>query len=461
MAKSKASKGNTAQSRSQNVRRKVKHASLFERRYPRGPYCLQYSENAWRSAYIERLDDKKISHILAVNCKNIEDQILALRCFTIDPENFNKRKEFTRCLLDCLHKHHGVIYEGVIFGSSVNGMGFLDSDIDLRLRPLEQISEDELEPKTYDQDMVHWALRNIAFETDRCHPAVGKFVPSSRCPIAKLQFMSPKDLQGWKYDISLVTSPLCCLNSYYLRFLCRLEPKFQCLAITLRYWARVHDLVQSGYFSSYALINMLIFFCQNLNPPLLPTVDRMRDKYLESNDLRMEKLASSKSEGPSEQVTNALTQLEWQCLINLNEDSYTRSKNSEPMCLLLLKFFHFYLNLSYSKNIINTRTGRLISFGDFAKSELYQKQFPLKSYLNIQDPFDLKHNLTSGMTGKHFMLIMLTMRYSYEKLANEIHRFKVPSDLKRGGRDHSHGSMFWGLNTILRPLTKEERSDFF
>lgn len=440
----------------------------------RSTSCLQYP--AKKFAHVTRIDPNRIKHILTSKCRSIEHQIYYLRWLIVDPsdDNFKQRKEFTRYLLDCLYDHHGVAYQGILFGSSVNGLGFIDSDIDLRLRPLTRISQDELEPVAYDQDMVERILRNIAFQTTRCSPAIGEFVPSSRCPIAKLTFINGdrqnlKSLEeGWKYDISLSTSsPLGSLNSHYMRFLCHLEPKFHYLATVIRYWAKMHNLIQSGYLSSYALINMLIFYCQNVEPPLLPTVNEMRDKYLSANDRRLKKerkLKSDNDSGTCSVITTAMTQLEWQCLLILDRSAYRESKNTEPLSLLLLKFFEFYLKFPFSRNIITTRTGRPIPFSEFPRSPQFHRRFPLKDYINIQDPFDLRHNTTSGMTGKHFMLLMLTMRCSYERLACEINdNFKVPRKIRQGSSlgKNELNLLHWGLNSIFTPLTAEEKMGFF
>lgn len=398
---------------------------------------------------IHQLDHKLIKDTLNNNCNTIEHQFITLRdCIQLTSEDRRRRLMFTQCLLTCLHKHHNIIYQAILFGSTVNGLGFRDSDIDLRLRPLALVdNQGTYEPVNLDDDMVDRILKNIAHQTTKCSPAYGEFVPSSRCPIAKLIFIKPESRlknqpeDSLKYDISLSTNPLSSFNSLLLRFFCDLEPKFHLLATTLRYWSTSHDLIVPGRLSSYALVNMLIHFCQVIKPPLLPTIDEMRDLHLKN---------CSKSEDTQKACMKGLTQVEWQCLVCLRKKLYKPSKNNEPLSVLLLKFFEFYLKFPYSTHIITIRTGRALNHSEFKNSKQYDKGFRLKPFINIQDPFDLKHNLTAGMEGKYFKYFMVRLRYSYERLFQELlNNFsrKIPSSSNKNRQTQ------WGLNVIFTKFT--------
>lgn len=419
---------------------------LFHHR-ERKPDCLirpgqQYLE-------IHPLDRKHIWDVLNNSCDTIEHQFIALRkCVQLTNEDYRRRYMFTQCLLTCLYRHHNVVYQGILFGSTVNGLGFRDSDIDLRLRPLRQVDpQGTYEPVTLDEDMVDRILRNIAHQTTKCSPAFGEFVPSSRCPIAKLIFVKPDTVKNnppedsLKYDISLSTSnPLSSFNSLLLRFLCDLEPKFHLLATVLRYWSVQHDLIIPGHLSSYALVNMLIHFCQAIEPPLLPTIDKMRDLYFEKC---LDEEDGTKPSG------RGLTKLEWQCLVCFRKEFYKPSKNTEPLCVLLLKFFEFYLKFPYSTHIITARTGRALDHKEFSQSNQYDRRFRIKQFINIQDPFDLKHNLTAGMQGRYFKYFMITLRYSYERLFQEL-----LNNFSKGFMQKKRQS--WGLNVLFTDLSDKE-----
>jgi DNA polymerase sigma len=478
MSKKKKNKDNEAdlqtliRTRIHPRRLNAREKKTFERVY-RQYSCLAFRHTFQSAIGLDKIDRNFVRHNLGVTCKTIEHQIVRLRDITrLKERHLTQRKMVTRHLVDCLSKHHNVIYEGILFGSTVNGLGFVDSDLDLRLRPLKKVGPNELEPVHFDKDFAENTLRNIAFQTTRCAPAIGNFVPSSRCPIAKLTFLQgdpkmPKSLQeGLSYDISLSsTSSLGSFNSLFLRFLCKLSPKFHLMATVLRYWSKVHKVVASGYLSSYALVNMLMYFCQNLNPPLLPTVDQMRDIQI-AKEFKEKK----KSNGGQDKL-RALTRLEWLCVVCMEKSLYPKCSNDEPVAVLLLKFFEFYLNFPYSTDIIITRTGRSLPIQKFKTSDLYHPRFPIKEFINIQDPFDLTHNLTCGMTGEHFNTLIIAFRYSYERLHNELTKnFFRPASVKKACKndEKSNGSKQeasprkpdlrdWGLNAIFVDLTENEK----
>lgn len=451
--------------------RKIKRTDIATyEKVRRGYRCLY--DKIKNSIPIEHLDHAVIRYELAHNCRNIEEQIIHLRSLIcMQSKDYSKRVFIIKEFLNCLLRHHGVVYEGLLFGSSISGLGFKDSDLDLRLRPLLEVDVDLLEPIEHDRASVENILKNIAYQTAKCSPAFGYSAPGGRCPLAALQFVrssvEPERIkycdnvcieQGIKLDVSMLArNSLGSFNSKYIRFLCHLEPKFHLLAIVLRYWSKSHDLIQQGRLSSYALLTMLIFFCQNISPPLLPTVDKMRETYF--RDLDIDVKSDSK-------IRIGMLRQEWNCLISFSKKSYEPTKNSEPLCVLILKFFEFYLNFPYSTTgIMTTRTGQYVNHNEFKASLLFDDQFPVKTILNIQDPFDLSHNVTCGMTSAFFKKFLLTTRYSYERLFTELGTFTKPTDLTRKSKlannnqddnDNLDRLESWGLNVIFYRLTKKK-----
>lgn len=446
-----------------------------------------------------KLDVTEIKNHLAKQSATMEHQFINLRTKTqLTLKDLNQRLKFTKLFLSCLAKHHGAFYEGILFGSSVNGLGFRDSDVDLRLRRLTQVGDEMYEPVSLDSEMVEGTLRDIAFQTRLCCPGKGEFVPSVRCPVAKLKLSyfgkGPNDrkerlCEGLNFDVSLSSkNSLGSFNSMFLKFLCDLQPKFHLLATVIRFWSKCQKLIQPGDLSSYALINMLIFFCQTTQPPLLPTVDEMRRIYLDQQD---------KLGNPGRSQNQAMTQQEWHSVICMDKDQYPACKNHSLLSILLLKFFEFYLTFPFKTHVITIRPGRALDHKEFISSNQYHPKFPLKTFVNIQDPFDLKHNLTSGLEGNHFKLLMVTMRHSYEKLYNELmNNFYRPADInpnynrvnrpldssingeagqlgnsesnpnqesskgqKESQTQQQRDKRDWGLNVLFNKLTEQELKD--
>lgn len=449
---------NWQQIRSKIQGRKISASNrLVFQKSPRSPGCLFQAASKYLE--ITELDRELIRSNLAHECETIEHQFVALRDQAqLKPDDFTKRMLFTKHLLNCLRRHHQVIYEGILFGSSVNGLGFRDSDVDLRLRPLTFFKDaQKFEPFLISEALVNATLQNIAHQTTKCSPAIGEFVPSSKCPIAKLIFMDGcttgkcfdddfhKYREGLKFDISMgARNCLGSFNSRYLRFLCHLEPKFSLLATFVRYWSVEHGLIIPGSLSSYALINMLIFFCQTTEPPLLPTVDQMRDMTVKIEE------AQSKDDLQisNENSKKGMVHIDWLCTLCLDKSCYQASLNQEPLSILLLKFFEFYLKFPYKTHIITTRPGKALTHEEFRTGPQHHPVFPIKPILNIQDPFDLKHNLTSGMCGRSFRSFMQTMKQTYELLFHEVlNNFENPS--RKKGRWKGSEGIDWGLNALL------------
>lgn len=414
---------------------------------PRGLHCLnKYCGNYM---YVERLDYVMIRNQLNSKCPTIEHQMIAIRKLThLTQEKFNIRLSFVKEFLNCLLQHHDTVYEGTVFGSSINGLGFIDSDVDLRLNPMKFYKDCELlEPMPYNGQEIENTLRNIANQTTICNPCFGEYVPSSRCPVAKLTFYTGnarskyrtkeqvKSLKkGVSCDVSMLTgNTLVGLNSKLIRFYCFFDPKFHILAYVVKYWAHIHELIKPGQLSSYALINMLIFFCQQLNDPLIPTVNNMRDKYFQNL-----------KQSENAKLAKALVKIEWNCLVCFQKGYYQGfGKNKELISILLLKFYEFLMNFNYSKHIISIASGKHMTIDEYQASDSYHSSFPIKGFINIQDPFDHTHNLTAGMEQKHFEYMIDIISHSYEKLFLELlNNFDRP-DCSKTVRD-------WGLTTILQ-----------
>lgn len=426
---------------------RVKDKTLFSHS-PRSFDCLK--KQASQYVGVQPLSYAKIMEALA-ECKTMEHQFIKLReLVQLTSKEYTKRYKFSQHLVRCFSSHHKVKYEGVLYGSTLNGIGFRDSDIDIRIQPLTQIDHDLYEGLKTNMNDVVAVLRNIAYQTTLCCPAEGVFVPSKRCPIAKLNFFKvfeggagrPQSYEeGLSYDISFCTGPnLGSFNSILLRFLCYLEPKFHLLATVIRYWSNRQQLIQPGQLSSYALINMLIYFCQTTEPPLLPSINYMNEIYF--NHVASEEGVKKSDFSPR--------QLEYLCRICTRKELYAPSINSEPLSVLVLKFFEFYLQFPYSTQIVSIRHGRALELKEFSKSDLFDTKFNIRPILNIQDPFDLKHNLTSGMQAVHFKKFLTAIRISYENLFQELlNNFIRPQRDKNVTSSSSAYFKEWGLNRLF------------
>ncbi len=144
---------------------------------------------------------------------------------------------------------------------------------------------------------------------------------------------------GITCDLSL-TNSLGIRNSKLIAFLCKLEPKFQTLAIVLRFWAKLNGFIGSSQMSSYAFSMLIVFFCQNLNPPLLPTIELSApNKNLIINGIKS-----------------------WFCShIDLYRMSSSQEDNDLSVKDLLPLFVEYYAHFDFENRIICPRNGKVIT----------------------------------------------------------------------------------------------------
>jgi len=324
---------------------------------------------------------------------DIQQQIqVLLNNILLNQTDYENRIRLKEKLQEILLLNH---FECVLhfLGSTVNKLGFRDSDIDLFIELAERkfpqtdrISFEEAMPLlTRVQHIFKKSLKIF----------VPKPIPSIRCPIVRLDFKEMSQnlkTNGIVCDLSL-SNGLGPQNSKLIRVFCDIEPRFQQLAVILRYWAKINGFIGSNEMSSYAFTQLVIFFCQNLSPPLLPTVDYLR------------------------QLTSETLVIDgWNCSFCDNASLIQKNQqNSENVFDLLQKFFIFYSTFDFTTQVICPKTGSSQHKMDFISTNLSSEEessnFKLTSICCIQDPFDLSHNLTASLRPKVFHKLTEYFKY--------------------------------------------------
>lgn len=67
-----------------------------------------------------------------------------------------------------------------------------------------------------------------------------------------------------------------------------LDPRVRALVFSLRCWARVHGLTNSvpgTWITNFSLTMMIMFFLQKRSPPIIPTLDQLKELAGKSNCL--------------------------------------------------------------------------------------------------------------------------------------------------------------------------------
>lgn len=301
------------------------------------------------------------------------------------------------------------------FGSSVNTFGIQSCDLDLFL-DLDNTKKFQAHSKStteqagqgtsddsHSEDSIlsdidlsaaspAEVLELVATILRRCVPSVHnvQVVSSARLPVAKFHYRK-LNLQG---DIT-INNRLAVRNTRFLQLCSGLDDRLRPLVYTIRYWAKQKQLAgnSSGagpLLNNYALTLLIIFFLQNCDPPVLPTVDQLKHMACEEEECVIEG---------------------WDCTFPSQPIAVPPSKNKEDLCTLLASFFSFYAVFDFAGSVISVREGRALPVTDFLghgdgdAEDAMEEQQPAKTHhkgpklgpLNLLDPFELTHNVAGNL----------------------------------------------------------------
>uniref|UniRef100_A0A8C6U4N3 Mitochondrial poly(A) polymerase n=1 Tax=Neogobius melanostomus TaxID=47308 RepID=A0A8C6U4N3_9GOBI len=261
------------------------------------------------------------------------------------------------------------------FGSSVNGFGKLGCDLDMILdldgtsegnanMPRSGMYMEYLVKRTSSERAVTQSVLSvIAGCLDQFGPGcVGvQKILNARCPLVRFAHQP----SGFQCD--LTASNRVAMRSTELLYLFgELDARVRPLVFTVRCWARAHGVtspIPGAWITNFSLTIMVLFFLQRRNPPILPTLDRLKE------------LAE-----PSEK-----------CVLDGNDCTFTSDfhrisleTNTETLDQLLGDFFEFYSTFIFNRMSINL--GR---YGKEHKPELHP--------LYIQNPFETSLNISKNV----------------------------------------------------------------
>ncbi|XP_072372813.1 terminal uridylyltransferase 7-like isoform X2 [Scyliorhinus torazame] len=258
-----------------------------------------------------------------------------------------------------------------LFGSSKNGFGFRQSDLDICMTFEDQETAEGLNCIKIIEDLAR-VLRK--------HPGLKSILPitTAKVPIVKF-FHIRSGLEG---DISLYNT-LALHNTGLLASYAAIDPRVKYLGYTMKVFAKVCDIgdASRGSLSSYAYTLMALYFLQQRKPPVIPVLQEIYDAtkkpelFIDGwNVYYFDKLDELKSKWPD------------------------YGKNKESVGELWLGLLRFYTEeFDFKEHVISIRRKALLT--------TFKKQWTSK-YIVIEDPFDLNHNLGAGLSRKMTNFIM-------------------------------------------------------
>lgn len=316
---------------------------------------------------------KKFEARTASDLKDIDDLIdKYYRENSLDERRLKMMEGKRKELELFLKKHYRDDVTLTIFGSVMTGLGVNCSDIDICLRfgpgdkPPENLTAREVIVKTEE------VLR-------KC-PLAKKLtaITTAKVPIVKFEIKLSSG-ESMDADISYYNI-LAIDNTRLLKEYTLWTPdnRFAKLALFIKKWAKSCDIgdASRGSLSSYAHIILLITYLQNCDPPVLP---RLQEDFRNDTD---EKRLIDNWDTSFAQVESSM-QTSW-------------TKNKDTCAQLLIGYLDFYSRYDFRNFVVQCRREMILS--------KMEKDWPRP--ICVEDPFDLNHNLSSGVTKKMFVFIM-------------------------------------------------------
>ncbi|XP_067172855.1 terminal uridylyltransferase 7 isoform X1 [Apteryx mantelli] len=258
-----------------------------------------------------------------------------------------------------------------LFGSSKNGFGFKQSDLDIcwTIDGLE--TAESLDCIRIIEDLAkvlkkHSGLRNVLPIT------------TAKVPIVKFFHVR----SGLEVDISLYNT-LALHNTRLLSSYAAIDPRVKYLCYTMKVFTKMCDIgdASRGSLSSYAYTLMVLYFLQQRNPPVIPVLQEIYKEPKKPEIL---------VDGWNVYFFDKIEELSvvWpEC-----------GKNTESVGQLWLGLLRFYTEeFDFKEHVICIRRKNLLT--------TFKKQWTSK-YIVIEDPFDLNHNLGAGLSRKMTNFIM-------------------------------------------------------
>lgn len=258
-----------------------------------------------------------------------------------------------------------------LFGSSKNGFGFRQSDLDICMMLEGQDSID-------DDDYIR-IIESLARQLKK-HAGLKSILPitTAKVPIVKFYHVQT----GLEGDISLYNT-LALHNTHLLASYAAIDKRVKTLCYVMKVFAKMCDIgdASRGSLSSYAYTLMVLFYLQQRNPPVIPVLQEIFDGKNKPEIL---------VEGWNVYFFDDLSALpsRWQHY----------GKNTETVGELWLGLLRFYTeDFDFREHVVCIR--------QHARLTTFNKQWTSK-YIGIEDPFDLNHNLGAGLSRKMINFIM-------------------------------------------------------
>ncbi|XP_030423521.1 terminal uridylyltransferase 7 isoform X2 [Gopherus evgoodei] len=302
---------------------------------------------------------------------NILDQV-CIQCYNFAPNIIeDQAREHIRQNLESFIRQEFPGTRLNLFGSSKNGFGFKQSDLDICMTIDGLETSEGLDCIRIIEELArvlkkHSGLRNVLPIT------------TAKVPIVKFFHVR----SGLEVDISLYNT-LALHNTRLLSSYAAIDSRVKYLCYTMKVFTKMCDIgdASRGSLSSYAYTLMMLYFLQQRNPPVIPILQEI---YKEPKK--------------PEILVDGWNVYFFDKIDELPACWPDYGSNTESVGELWLGLLRFYTEeFDFKEHVICIRRKNLLT--------TFKKQWTSK-YIVIEDPFDLNHNLGAGLSRKMTNFIM-------------------------------------------------------
>ncbi|VDK73153.1 unnamed protein product [Litomosoides sigmodontis] len=262
-----------------------------------------------------------------------------------------------------------------LFGSAGNGFGLLGSDADICLQFRTRIRPGDIDSAEviYKVAEVIRRMPGVIFVYE---------IPHAKVPIVKFRYCNRLEADVSLYNV------LALENTRLLRTYSKIDVRIRMLGIMTKIWAKSCEIgnASKGSLSSYSYIIMLIHYLQRTNPPVAPFLQEIAPPGKCREPVIID---------DCNVYFCSFEDLEWKI--------YNRSTVGE----LWISFLDYFgTKFDFTQEVIQIRQSQPLM-----KLDKGWQSRPIA----IEDPFDLTHNLSSGVHSKTMVYIQKSFVQSREK----------------------------------------------
>ncbi|ORZ22602.1 hypothetical protein BCR42DRAFT_406587 [Absidia repens] len=257
--------------------------------------------------------------------------------------------------------------KAILFGSSVNGLGTNQSDVDICITS-------------------QWSglrsVRALATLFIRCGMQQVIYVPRAQVPIVRL--FDPETQLACDININ---STMALYNTDMIKAYTAIDPRVRPLIMIIKHWTKqriLNDSAAGGTLSTYTWTCMIINFLQLRQPPILPVLHQMKSPNGE-NEMFCSNIETLQGYG---------------------------QPNCETLGGLLFAFFRRYsIEFDYDEQVISVRHGRYLT-----KQEKGWHIGRNKASLCVEEPFNVGRNLGNSADIRSIRGIRMELNRGLEML---------------------------------------------